>query len=523
MLHDSVGDANLTLHGNGAAIDSLTSDLTLNAGSTHDVILTAGGGNVGIGTTSPDYPLHIETNNSTRAIFALNTTPSGVNYGLFGQSTSTTGRGVLGFATAETGTNYGVYGESVSTLGRGVFGRGFYGVSGQTHSTTGRGVYGYAFDANGTNYGVYGRTNSSQGYAAYFAGVPGSRNYFQHNVGIGTEDPESLLHLAFIGGIDLIIDADTDNFGEGDNARILMRQDGGEVVARVGYREDSNGFEVMQEYRGSLTLGTADTDRIIVTSDGDVMIQADDVVVQIRDTTTDNSANAARLELLERAGGNFDGGAFFRWNGDTNRLLIGTKVNGNDTPVLTVDRSSSNVGIGTTDPESLLHLASLGGIDLIIDADTNNIGESQNARLVMRQDGGQVVARVGFREGDNSLEIMQEFDDSLILGTNNLDRMTITSSGNVGIGTNDPTTRLHVQGGNDGTDILVRDGQFARMRMIATDPASDVTLSIQARGSGGLDRAEIGTVSSHDLVLYSNGTVRIRIDSDGSVCIGGGC
>ncbi len=93
----------------------------------------------------------------------------------------------------------------------------------------------------------------------------------------------------------------------------------------------------------------------------------------------------------------------------------------------------------------------------------------------------------------------------------------------VGIGTNDPTTRLHVQGGNDGTDILVRDGQFARMRMIATDPASDVTLSVQARGSGGLDRAEIGTVSSHDLVLYSNGTVRIRIDSDGSVCIGGGC
>ena len=190
---------------------------------------------------------------------------------------------------------------------------------------------------------------------------------------------------------------------------------------------------------------------------------------------------------------------------------------------VTIAAGGGNVSIGHVNPQSLLHLASLGGIDLIIDADTNNIGEDQNARLLLRQDGGQVVARVGFREGDNSLEIMQEFDDSLILGTNNLDRMTITSSGNVGIGTNDPTTRLHVQGGNDGTDILVRDGQFARMRMIATDPASDVTLSIQARGSGGLDRAEIGTVSSHDLVLYSNGTVRIRIDSDGSVCIGGGC
>ena len=76
----------------------------------------------------------------------------------------------------------------------------------------------------------------------------------------------------------------------------------------------------------------------------------------------------------------------------------------------------------------------------------------------MRQDGGQVVARVGFRQGDNSFEIMQEFGDSLILGTNNSDSMTITSSGNVGIGTPNPTTsRLHVVGPeNNGTNSALR-------------------------------------------------------------------
>ncbi len=102
------------------------------------------------------------------------------------------------------------------------------------------------------------------------------------------------------------------------------------------------------------------------------------------------------------------------------------------------------LGVGTNSPESLLHLSSLGGIDLIIDADTNNIGEDQNARVVLRQDGGQVTARMGYRSGQNALEIMQEFNDDLIFGTNNLDRMTITSDGKIGIGTTNPDAKLEI-------------------------------------------------------------------------------
>lgn len=36
-----------------------------------------------------------------------------------------------------------------------------------------------------------------------------------------------------------------------------------------------------------------------------------------------------------------------------------------------------------------VRMTSIGGIDLVIDADTNNVGESQNARLRLRQDGGR--------------------------------------------------------------------------------------------------------------------------------------
>ncbi len=85
-------------------------------------------------------------------------------------------------------------------------------------------------------------------------------------------------------------------------------------------------------------------------------------------------------------------------------------------------------------------MTSIGGIDVIIDADTNNSGEDQNARVVMTQDGGQVVGRVGYREGLNKLEVMQEWSDDLILGANNQDRIWVKPDGFVGIGRETPIT-----------------------------------------------------------------------------------
>ena len=107
--------------------------------------------------------------------------------------------------------------------------------------------------------------------------------------------------------------------------------------------------------------------------------------------------------------------------------------------------ADGELGIGTMSPAGLLHLSSLGGIDLIVDADTNNAGgETQNARIVLKQDGAQVVGRIGYRSGLNKLEIMQEFDDSLILGANNIDAITINREGKVAIGHADANSRLDV-------------------------------------------------------------------------------
>lgn len=127
------------------------------------------GGNVGIGTSSPAFPLSVRVDGPARGISAINDTATGTVYGLWAQTLSPNGRGAIGFANATTGTAAGFYGQSNSVLGRGVVGLAnastgnAYGVLGQTNSTEGRGVYGLATSTNGENVGVFGQANGETG------------------------------------------------------------------------------------------------------------------------------------------------------------------------------------------------------------------------------------------------------------------------------------------------------------------------------------------------------------------------
>jgi hypothetical protein len=112
-----------------------------------------------------------------------------------------------------------------------------------------------------------------------------------------------------------------------------------------------------------------------------------------------------------------------------------------------------NVGIGTSTPSSLLHLRTTGPAILTLEADTDDITETDNARIILKQDTGAVVGRIGYRSGANALEIINENADSLILGTSNADRITILPDGKVGIGTTSPSSLLDVNGNIETTTV----------------------------------------------------------------------
>jgi hypothetical protein len=115
----------------------------------------------------------VSHSSSGRGVQGVASAPTGISYGVYGQSTSTDGRGVYGTVTAGTGNTYGVFGQSSSTSGRGVYGFAnastgvTYGVFGQSPSTSGRGVYGFASASTGTNYGLYGENSSTSGRGVY--------------------------------------------------------------------------------------------------------------------------------------------------------------------------------------------------------------------------------------------------------------------------------------------------------------------------------------------------------------------
>jgi hypothetical protein len=101
--------------------------------------------------------------------------------------------------------------------------------------------------------------------------------------------------------------------------------------------------------------------------------------------------------------------------------------------------NGTNVGIGTTSPSVNLQVTNTSGELFRL---TNTTGAE---RLHFYTRNSASNSRIGSQ--NSSLQLFSDdvgFD--LILGTSNTERMRITPTGNVGIGTTAPTSRLHVTG-----------------------------------------------------------------------------
>jgi hypothetical protein len=122
-------------------------------------------------------------------------------------------------------------------------------------------------------------------------------------------------------------------------------------------------------------------------------------------------------------------------------------------PQLTI-RSSGNVGIGTSSPSYTLHLKAASGI---------------TTGLRLESNGGLTNFDILSSEGDGNVYLYQRSNYGILIGTNNTERMRITSGGNVGIGTTTPDVRLQIDGTNN----------QERLRLRNTDSVSYLSFSEQ--------------------------------------------
>tara|TARA_R110002020_G_scaffold2359_1_gene10971 strand:- start:172 stop:804 length:633 start_codon:yes stop_codon:yes gene_type:complete len=117
-----------------------------------------------------------------------------------------------------------------------------------------------------------------------------------------------------------------------------------------------------------------------------------------------------------------------------------------DDMTLVVDGQNNRVGIGTEDPDGLLHISTATtDATLIIEADTDNDNEGDNPIIILRQDGGLVDSAIyhSTAPSNNDLHFASAINMVFSTSTNGryasaTPKMVITDYGEVGIGTTEP-------------------------------------------------------------------------------------
>jgi hypothetical protein len=158
--------------------------------------------------------------------------------------------------------------------------------------------------------------------------------------------------------------------------------------------------------------------------------------------------------------------------------------------------SSGNVGIGTTAPSEKLHVVG--------DASINTTGNSTGLRIITSATGEGYL--IFGDTADNSMGGMaySNSTNALMFDSNNAERMRIDSSGRVGIGTTNPVVTLSVDS-NAQNEIARFQGANAQLRI------DNNILNVINLNSGG---------AGDSLAISTGSTERMRIDSSGNVGMG---
>jgi hypothetical protein len=309
------------------------------------------------------------------------------------------------------------------------------------------------------------------------------------NVGIGTNSPAESLHTA-------------GNIRFGDTAPAELYTNSSELRIGVDKNNDND--------TSNLTFYTNNDEKVRIDKDGNVGIGTSSP-----STNLEVSANGTCNLRLTDSSSPTTFAQLVSANGVLQIKTDGGDAQGNSSMQFFVDTSeamridsSSNVGIGIASPDGNLHVSSgsAGSVTASSDANELVLEAATNVGMTLLT-GNSSIARIRFGDADSNARgniFYNHSNDSLGLQTAASTAMTIDSSGDVGIGTDNPTSLLHLSGASP------------KLRI---DNTEETESGIQFRDSAatGSQLAEILYHAGDQALIFKNGTSaeRARIDSSG--------
>ena len=475
-------------------------------------------GNVGIGTSSPSYQTHIKGSGSA---FRLGLESDGLlvgqafitdNSGSPVYASISSGLGNLTFA-ADSGNSYASSymdfqidgSEKARLTSDGRLGLGTSSPSSLIHASglnaelrlqhTGNSYYQRIFTDSSNNLKFGTGANGTERLRITSAGL----------VGIGTSSPAGFLEIN--GGTGVATSGGT----------LIVRQDGDANTDGIALTSSNAiSHRIWKNSSGVLNIGPSTLPSALVQDlSGNIGIGVTSPAAKI--DVVSSSANLGRFTATNGYIDLVDPAVTGRLQVSGNVFYMGTTASGDmlafktgaNTERMRID-SSGNVGIGTTSPDSNLHVK--GTTDLLSLEGTYASDRSATTQLSFR-DNANVTGAI-YTEYDGT-QVSMRFGSLYNSGYNTNTRMIIRGNGNVGIGTSSPTTALDF-----GSDFY--NGTPSTLSQLINK------VSLYADGSGpkyGLGISDgalnITAGANGDIRLHTNGAnERVRIDSSGRLQVG---